>query len=114
MADKNAQTPSAGEKPADENIDEMKKKEAELAAKEAELAEKEAALKKAEQSLNALAEKLETEHSAESGTVQISGGSGDSRWIVKNDCFAKGVLYHEGDIIKGGDFSKNPNIEKLN
>lgn len=82
---------------------EAEKREAELAAREQALKEKEEALLKAE----ALFKAKQAE--ATGGEDKNAG----TRWTVLRDCYAKGALYHEGDTVKGGDFTGNPNFKKL-
>lgn len=89
---------------ADERKAALDAQEEALRAKAAELAELEAKLSEQKAALEE--ERRADEEAAEKNAT--------NRWRVKSDCFTQGVLYHEGDIIKGGDFSKNPNIEKLN
>ena len=89
-----------------------------LLARQAELDEKEARLKDREDALSAAIKKLDEQRAvleAERNADAIASKQNEAnRWRVKADCFAKNVLYHEGDVIKGGDFSGNPNFEKLN
>ena len=35
------------------------------------------------------------------------------KWKCETKCYANGILYREGDVVAGGDFSKNPNFAKV-